>query len=46
MNDFDVIKFMNSGGDYTLEKLKNYLEKVENEPQYFWAIVSKKAILT
>ena len=45
MNDFDVIKFMNSW-NYTLEKLKNYLEKVENEPQYFWAIVSKKAILT
>ena len=32
MNDEQVIRYLESGGDYTLDKLKSYLEK------YFWAI--------
>ena len=41
MNDEEVIRYMDSGGNYTLKKLKNYIEKVENNPQYFWAIIFK-----
>ena len=38
MNDEQVIRYLESGGDYTLDKLKSYLEEVENNPKYFWAI--------
>ena len=31
-----------SGGDYTIEKLSNYLEGSEHNPKYFWAISVKK----
>lgn len=41
MNDEEVIRFMNSGGDYTLKKLNDYIEKVEKNPIYFWAITTK-----
>ena len=42
MNDKKVIKHLESGGDYTIEKLSNYLEEVEHNPKYFWAISVKK----
>lgn len=39
MNDPEVIRYLESGGDYTLAKLKLYLKKVEKNPILFWAIV-------
>ncbi|MEO9805402.1 MAG: GNAT family protein [Reichenbachiella sp.] len=38
MNDFEVFKYLESGGDYTLEKLNQYLSDVENKSILFWAI--------
>jgi len=42
MNDPQVNKYLESGGDYTLEKLTDYLEEVERSPKYFWAITLKE----
>lgn len=42
MNDRKVNNYLESGGDYTIEKLNNYLEEVERNPKYFWAISLKK----
>lgn len=42
MNDPQVNKYLESGGDYTLTKLTNYLEEVERSPKYFWAITLKE----
>lgn len=41
MNDPDVIKFLSSGGDYSLEKLKIFLTEVEKKDILFWAITTK-----
>lgn len=41
LNDADTIKFLESGGDYTHEKLKNYLTDVEENGMLFWAIRKK-----
>ena len=42
MNDEEVNRYLESGGDYTLEKLNDYLEEVERNPKYFWAIILKE----
>ncbi len=42
MNDPDVIEYLDSGGDYSLEKLNSYLKEVEKRPQFFWAISIKE----
>ena len=42
MNDPEVNKYLESGGDYTLEKLTEYLTEVERKPKYFWAITLKE----
>lgn len=42
MNDKKVINYLESGGDYTIDKLNNYLEEVEHNPKYFWVISLKK----
>jgi len=42
LNDDVVNQYMVSGGDYTLEKLKLYLEEVERNPKCFWAIKLKE----
>lgn len=40
MRDEHVVKFMESGGkNYTLEMLKEYLENIEREKIFSWAIV-------
>ena len=41
MNDEKVNQHLESGGDYTLEKLTAYLKEVEDNPKYFWAIILK-----
>lgn len=38
MNDPEVNKFLESGGDYSLEKLYNFLIEVEQSNILFWAI--------
>jgi RimJ/RimL family protein N-acetyltransferase len=42
MNDKEVNKFMESGGDYSLSKLHKFLEKVEKQEILFWAIITKE----
>jgi len=39
MNDKDVNIYMDSGGDYTLEKLKSFLLDQEKKEIFFWAII-------
>lgn len=39
MNDLQVNAFLETGGDYTLQQLRNYLEEVEKNPKLFWAIL-------
>lgn len=41
MNDKDVIKHLESGGDYDILKLKNFLTNVESSKILFWAIMLK-----
>ena len=41
MNDEEVIKYLDSGGNYSFKALVNYLEKVEQNPIYFWAMIRK-----
>lgn len=41
MNDAETIEFLESGGDYTYEKLKDYLTAVEKKEMLFWAIRKK-----
>ena len=43
MNDPEVNKYMSSGGDYTIQKLSEYLDDVEKKPKYFWAIILKES---
>lgn len=42
MNDQEVNKYLESGGDYTLQKLKEFLHEVEKKDILFWAIHIKK----
>lgn len=42
MNDREVNKYLESGGDYTIDMLKNYLDTVEEQQIYFWAIHLKE----
>lgn len=43
MNDEKVNRYLESGGDYTIEKLTAYLKEVEDNPKYFWAIELKSS---
>ncbi len=38
MNDKEVIRYLESGGDYTLDKLRSFLQDVEKKEILFWAI--------
>lgn len=38
MNDIEVYKYLESGGDYTIEDLENYLRDNEEKDIFFWAI--------
>ncbi len=41
MNDYEVNQFLESGGNYTLDLLKDFLTDVSNQDMYFWAIKNK-----
>lgn len=43
MNDEEVNRYLESGGDYNQDKLKDYLDRVEKSEILFWAIVIKEA---
>jgi ribosomal-protein-alanine N-acetyltransferase len=38
LNDFDVYKYMETGGNYTIEELKSFLIGIEKKQILFWAI--------
>ncbi len=38
LNDKEVYKYLETGGDYTIELLSDYLTDVVNKDIYFWAI--------
>jgi RimJ/RimL family protein N-acetyltransferase len=38
LNDAEVIRYLETGGDYTLEKLHDFLSSVEKNQILFWAI--------
>ena len=42
MNDEDIIKYLESGGNYTLKKLKEYLNGITKQNVLSWAIYIKK----
>lgn len=42
MNDKKIVKYMSTGGDYNLKRLNDYLEDLNENPKYFWAIILKK----
>lgn len=42
MNDPDVNKYLESGGDYNLQKLDDFLKEVEQKEIFFWAIHIKE----
>ena len=41
LNDKEVYKYLESGGDYSINKLKQFLEEQENKNILFWAILRK-----
>lgn len=41
MNDETVNRYLESGGDYTIDKLKRFLTEVEKKDILFWAILLK-----
>jgi RimJ/RimL family protein N-acetyltransferase len=43
MNDEEVNRFLESGGDYTIEKLTDFLKLVDEKSMLFWAIVIKNS---
>ena len=42
MNDAEVIQYMDSGGDYTINKLKTFLQDAERNEIFFWAIIIRE----
>lgn len=38
LNDIEVYRYLETGGNYTLEKLETYLKEQESANIYFWAI--------
>lgn len=43
LNDPEVNKYLESGGDYTIEKLHKYLAEQEEKNILFWAILLKNS---
>ena len=41
LNDVEVYKYLETGGNYTFEMLNEYLKEVEKKDIYFWAVHSK-----
>lgn len=43
LNDVDVYKYLETGGNYTLSQLKTYLQEQEKKDIFFWAIHLKNS---
>ncbi len=43
LNNKEVNRYLESGGDYTLEKLKTFLKEQQNKDILFWAIFIKSS---
>ncbi len=43
LNDNNVIRYLETGGNYTLKMLSEYLKEVEKKNIYFWAIHLKES---
>ncbi|MBQ4801424.1 GNAT family N-acetyltransferase [Aquimarina sp. MMG015] len=43
MNDLDVYKYLETGGNYTIEELEKYLKEQEEKKILFWAIHLKES---
>jgi len=41
LNDYDVYKYLESGGNYTIDSLKEYIENAVKNKLFFWAICLK-----
>lgn len=41
LNDPEVYRYLESRGNYTMKKLKNYLENIEEKQVFAWAICNK-----
>jgi len=41
MNDSSIVQYLESGGNYTLEKLDEFLKNIEHSSIFFWAISIK-----
>ena len=42
LNDKEVYQYLDTGGNYTLEGLSDYLTKYSKKPVLFWAIIVKE----
>jgi len=45
LNDIEVYKYLETGGNFTIEMLQEYLKEVEKKDIYFWAIHKKEGNL-
>lgn len=45
LNDEEVYRYLETGGNYTIEMLKKYLSDVEKNNIYFWAIHTTEGAL-
>jgi len=43
LNDSEVYAYLETGGDYSLEKLREYLSEAEKKDIFFWAITIKSS---
>ena len=43
MNDIDVHRYLESGGNYTMQMLRTYLKEVDQKQILFWAIKIKES---
>jgi len=43
LNDIDVYRYLETGGNYTLDMLKDYLTDVEKKDIYFWGMHLKES---
>ena len=42
LNDKEVYQYLDTGGNYTLERLSDYLTEYTENPVLFWAIIVKE----
>ena len=42
LNDKEVYQYLDTGGNYSLEGLSDYLAKYSEKPVFFWAIIVKE----